>query len=365
MSIYDLWLQRVNVSNRIKLELFKKFKKSEEIWYYCMSRELPMNENARKKFISAWEKDKLYEIIEKINKSNINTVVYGEKNYPKSLENYSDVPIMLFYKGKIERLNDNICVSIVGARNNSFYGEQATKYIVKELSKYHVNIISGMARGIDSIAHLTTLKNNEYTCGILGSGIDVIYPKENEKLYYSIIENGCIMSEFLPGTKPYSYNFPIRNRIISALAALLIVVEAGEKSGTLITANYALEQGKNIIVVPGTIFSEQSKGTNKLIRDGAYVFTEISDVLDLIGLELYNKKQYNKICSNEYNNDKNKGDIHSMLYRLICDSPIHIDDIKKRCNVDIKQLYDVLFEMQLDNEIMCLSGNYYVRVHNA
>ena len=152
---------------------------------------------------------------------------------------YDDAPYMLFYKGDIKHLNENVNVSIVGSRKYTSYGENVANIISDSLCDNNISIVSGMARGIDSVAHLKCVQKNSYTCAVLGSGLDVIYPKENLKLYNKILENGCIISQFLPGTKPYAYNFPIRNRIISGLSSLIIIIEAGIKSGSLITATSA------------------------------------------------------------------------------------------------------------------------------
>ncbi|WP_035290649.1 DNA-processing protein DprA [Clostridium sp. KNHs214] len=360
MDIYDIWLCYAKIPNRIKVELFKKFKTSQKVWYYCIENKMNLNNNIRGCLKEAWNKDKLEQFIEQININNIKVAKFGDEKYPISLKKYVDAPFILFYKGHIEALNELKTVSVVGARNSTFYGMQCTKYIVEILTKNNIGIISGMAKGIDKNAHATCIESGGYTCAVLGCGIDIIYPKQNRELYYSIMDKGCIISEFLPGTPPYSYNFPIRNRIISGLGKILIVIEAGEKSGTLITANCALEQGKDIVVVPGSIFSPQSKGTNKLISEGAYPFVDIEGVFNL----LRENCNYNLIKDETGDKGHKSKEIRGKLSKLIGDSPIHIDDIIKICHIDISQLYDVLFEMQFNNEIMCLSGNYYVKIHN-
>ena len=155
---------------------------------------------------------------------------------------------------------------------------------------------------------------------------------------------------------PYSFNFPARNRIISALGDVILIVEAGYKSGSLITASSALEQGKDVMVVPGSIFSDQSRGANKLIKDGAYVFTAMEDIFDLLGIK-------NKSVGT--NNNINISSKEERIFSILSSDPIHIDDIIRITNVDIKQLYEVLFELQLKNAIMCLSGNYYVKINST
>jgi DNA processing protein len=286
---------------------------------------------------------------------NINTITYNEELYPKKLKLLEDAPYTLFYKGNIEKLNEHKNVSIIGSRKCTRYGIDVTSAIVKELSNYDVNVISGMARGIDTAAHKAAISNSGYTCAVLGCGIDIIYPKENKYIYNEIQNRGCVISEFIPGTPPYAYNFPIRNRIISVLSDLVIVVEADIKSGSLITANLALEQGKDVMAVPGSLFSAQSKGTNKLIKDGAYPLTDVEDIFNLIGID------FNQCESINYRSELS---INQKIFSVLSDSPMHIDDIIRRTNIDIKQLYGLLFEFQLKEEILCLSGNYYVRINN-
>ena len=188
---------------------------------------------------------------------------------------------------------------------------------------------------------------------MLGCGLDVVYPRENYKLYHKMFECGCVLSEFVPGTKPEHYNFPIRNRIISGLSDLVLIIEAGEKSGSLITAGLALDQGKDVMAVPGSIVSSNSKGSNRLLHDGAHVFTQIEDVFELLNMNYNMVKNQNKPFSD---------DLHNKIISVLSDKPQHIDEIINITHIDIKQLYELLFELQLDNQILCLSGNFYVKV---
>ncbi len=226
----------------------------------------------------------------KILQDNIKIINYMEKEYPSQLRNYEDAPAVLFYKGNIEKVNILKSAAIVGSRKCSIYGMKVTKIISETLADNNIMVVSGMAKGIDYYAHLYCIENKGFTTAILGSGIDVVYPKQNKKIYDIISEDGCIISEFLPGTPPLSYNFPRRNRIISGLSDIVIVVEAGEKSGSLITTEIALEQGKDVVAVPGSIFSRESIGTNKIIKEGAYVFTTVEDILNYMGIEKIKNK---------------------------------------------------------------------------
>lgn len=360
MNIYNIWFCSVKLSSKIKLELMKKFSNTEEIWNYAFNDSskllLGYDENKIKFCLKkAWDKIELQSLLRKTLDKGIKMVAFNDRSYPKELRNYDYSPSMLFYKGNINKLNENYNVAIIGSRNCSIYGKNSANLISKELSINNINIISGMARGIDSYAHKSCLENEGYTCAVLGSGIDVVYPKENKKLYDMILERGCIISEFLPGTKPYHYNFPTRNRIISGVSNAVIVVEASEKSGSLITANLAIESGKEVIAVPGSIFSDQSRGTNKLIRDGAYPFVGFEDLFAFISRQY----KYNSSV-----NIKKLDGIKKKVIDVISDTPIHIDDIFMRTNIDIKRLYELLFELQLENVVICLSGNYYAKVES-
>ena len=210
---------------------------------------------------------------------NVIKLAQDDKYYPNKLKLIYDPPELLYCLGDIRLLNEP-SIAIVGTRNASNYGKRIAYNLSQELSKRGVTIISGLASGIDSYAHEGAFKNVGKTIAVLGSGIDVIYPKENEDLYKSIIKNGgLIVSEFPLGTKPEKDNFPKRNRIISGLSDGVVVVEAKKKSGALITADLALEQGRSVFAVPGNIDSQNSEGTNNLIKEGAVPVTSYLDIL--------------------------------------------------------------------------------------
>ncbi|WP_123054063.1 DNA-processing protein DprA [Clostridium sp. JN-1] len=360
MSIYNLWFSSIRLTSKSKIRLLKSFKSIYDIWNYVFydHENILIDEKTKIHMKKFWSKSKLEDICEKCSIQGIKSISFYDKDYPIKLKNISDYPAVLFYKGNIGRLNQNLNVAVVGSRNYTLYGKNSTELISRELSKNGISIISGMARGIDTFAHSGSLMENGFTCAVLGCGIDVVYPKQNKKLYDLISEKGCVISEFIPGTKPFSYNFPVRNRIISGLSDLIIVVEAGEKSGSLITAGLALDQGRDVMSVPGSIFKEQSKGTNKLIREGAYVFTDFKDIFEVLGVE-YNNKVKCKKSSDILTK------VEGRIYNVLSDEPMHIDDIFRRTNVDIKQLYEVLFELQLRNQVICISGNYFAKVEKT
>ncbi|KYH35810.1 hypothetical protein CLTEP_02030 [Clostridium tepidiprofundi DSM 19306] len=361
MIDFDIWYSLVKLNPNIKLDILKKFKTTEHIWYRYIANEQDydiFNSKIIKCLKNAWNKEKINKIKEKMLNDNVNIINYYDELYPQKLKNFDDSPSVMYYRGKIQFLNTNPSIAIVGARKCTFYGQNTTELIAKELAKNNINVISGMARGIDTFAHKVTIANSGFTCAVLGTGMDIIYPRENMQLYNELINNGCILSEFPFGTKPYPYNFPIRNRIISGLSDIVIVVEADIKSGSLITASSALNQGKDVMAVPGSVFSDKSRGTNKLIKDGAYPFTCMKDLFELLGIQyLIEAKSKTKTI-----NSKNKN--YGIINKLISDKPIHIDEIIRITNIDIKCLYELLFEMQINNEVKCLSGNYYVRIND-
>ena len=202
------------------------------------------------------------------------------KCYPIRLKELYDKPIVLYIKGNKNILND-FSLAIIGCRENTKYGEEVAKKISYDIAKENIVTISGLARGIDSIAHRSTLFAGGKTIAIIGSGLDNIYPKENIDLANEIIKNGgAIISEYVIGTKPLKMNFPARNRIISGMSSGVVVIEAKKKSGTMITVDFALEQGKNVFAVPGNITSKNSEGTNMLIKDGAKCITSIDDIIE-------------------------------------------------------------------------------------
>ncbi|UCC48121.1 MAG: DNA-processing protein DprA [Gemmatimonadota bacterium] len=206
----------------------------------------------------------------------------ADPHYPKALRRLPQPPPILHVQGRLELL-ERPGIAVVGTRCHTTYGRDATVSIVLGLVRAGYVIVSGLARGIDSIAHRTALDVGGDTVGVLGTGLDVPYPPEHEDLAALMAERGCLVTEFPPGTPPLKYHFPQRNRLIAGLARAVLVVEAPEKSGALITAHYALDEGKEIFAVPGPIHNESSRGTHRLIQDGAFLVASAADILDVLG----------------------------------------------------------------------------------
>lgn len=280
---YWIWFSRIeNLTPKTLIMLLEKF--GNPINLFNKTREQLLKENIKEKYIdkiiNPIYRENLNNYIEYMKKNCIDIITIYDEYYPEKLKEIYDPPVMLYIKGKKEILEEK-AVSIVGCRNSSKYGENISKKIAYNLSLNNINIVSGLAKGIDSFAHIGALEAKGKTIAVVGCGLDTVYPRENTNLFKNIIkQGGAVISEYVVGTKPLAYNFPRRNRIISGLSDSVIVVEAKEKSGTLITADFALEQGKEIYAVPGNIDNPNSYGTNELIKQGAKVLTSIKDILE-------------------------------------------------------------------------------------
>ena len=231
-----------------------------------------------------------------LTRNDISVLTYDSYMYPELLKQIPDPPTVLFVKGHLEPSSE-LSIALVGTRHCTEYGKEAARVFGKGLSQAGVTVVTGLATGIDAYGALGALDNKDAenpVIGVLGCGIDIVYPKGNEKLYASVAERGALVTEFLPKTQPMAYNFPFRNRVISGLSHGTLVVEAGEKSGASITASYALEQGREVFAVPGRITDTMSSGTNRMIRCGeAKLVSSVSDILEEFGLadETEEKKQ--------------------------------------------------------------------------
>jgi len=282
--LYWIWLSRIKNLGSIKMrKLLEVYNNPKEIWK--QNRESLMKiEGIGEKIAQEIVKEEYKKNLEKyanyMQNNKIKLISIFDEKYPKNLKNIYDPPQILYVKGNEKILND-FSLAIIGCRQNSEYGQIVTKNIAKQLAKEKIITISGLAKGIDSIAAREAVGNKTNTIAVLGHGLDMIYPSENICLADEIIKNGgALVSEYILGTKPLKMNFPARNRIISGISRGVIVIEAKEKSGTMITVDFALEQGRQVFAVPGNIISENSKGTNELIKQGAKIVTNINDILE-------------------------------------------------------------------------------------
>jgi DNA processing protein len=307
-----------------------------------------------------WDKVKVE--LEFLSKNDINIITYQDELYPVKLMNIYDRPPFLYVRGNLNKNDTNI--AIVGSRLASTYGKYTTERISRELALKGLTIVSGMARGIDSVAHRGALTAHGRTIAVLGSGLDVIYPPENKKLYADIIQNGAVISEFPLGTPPRSANFPTRNRIISGMSYGVVIVEAGEKSGSLITARLALEQGREVFAVPGSIDAAGSRGTNKLIKQGAKLIENTDDILEEI-LPQFERTivlKPHSIANSEAIAAKSS-EIFSAVDQKIIDfisgSRVHIDDLISSTGLSSADILSALTTLELKGMVRQYPGKFF------
>lgn len=306
--------------------------------------------------------DSIKKQMELMENAGINIVTYQDELYPAKLLEIYDRPPFLYVNGSLKK--DDVNISIVGSRLASTYGKYTTERISRELALRGVTIVSGLARGIDSAAHRGTLATHGRTIAVLGSGLDIIYPPENKKLFADICQNGAVVSEFPPGTPPRACNFPARNRIISGMSYGVVVVEAGEKSGSLITARLALEQGREVFAVPGTIDAACSRGTNKLIKQGAKLIENIDDILEEI-LPQLEKTKIPKTLSTSgaekktAGKNKNFNTIDRQIINLLSNGRLHIDELIKATGLSPKNILSSLMILELNGIIKQYPGKFF------
>ncbi len=306
---------------------------------------------------SDWTKAE--EEVEKIKKLGFRFLTLTDPEYPRNLFNTYDPPSYLYVRGGFLP-QDAVSIAIVGTRVPDRYGRTVAERLGEELAVRGVTIISGMARGIDSIAHRGALKGGGRTIAVLGSGLDVIYPPENKKLYEEITNSGAVISEFLLGTKPDSVNFPKRNRIISGLSLGVVVVQASKRSGSLITASSALEQNREVFAVPGYVGSPLSHGVNKLIKDGAKLVESVEDIIEEIeALRVLTEKT--RVISAEASPPVELSEDEMKVYSALGSEPIHIDEIAKITGISPAKLASTLLSLELAGHLKQIPGKMFIR----
>ncbi|MBF0541304.1 MAG: DNA-protecting protein DprA [Nitrospirae bacterium] len=299
--------------------------------------------------VSFTQWDKVDKIIEKIYKFNMKIITYRDDTYPELLKQIHDPPVLLFIKGELVS-SDKMAIAVVGTRGVTTYGKDVTQRLSTGLAEMGITIVSGMARGVDTIAHLSALDAGGRTIAVLGCGLDIIYPYENKGLYNRIIEQGAVISEFLPGTPPYKHNFPARNRIVSGLSLGVLVTEAPEQSGALITAQFAVEQNREVFAVPGNIMSNKAEGNHKLIKEGAKFVSSVEDILIEIGVTV--KDFVQNIPKKQINLDNEE----TILCNILSSEPIHIDDIIRAAKLNSAKVSSVLLTLEIKGIVKQITG---------
>ena len=299
-----------------------------------------------------WEIERCWE---KLQEQGIRMIPYFSEEYPKKLTNISQPPYALYVKGSLPRENQ-VSVAIVGARRCTHYGEQIALEYGEALASEGIQIISGMARGIDGAGQRGALNAGGATYGVLGCGVDICYPRENIGLYMDIQQKGGIISEQIPGQPPLPAYFPERNRIISGLADVVLVIEAKEKSGSLITADMALEQGKDVYALPGPVTSSMSQGCHRLIRQGAGILISPEDLLIELGINIVNQGQI--IDKNE----KVLESTENMVYSCLGLFPKGMSQLLEETGLNVQELLEQLITLEMKGYVKEISKNYYVKL---
>ncbi|MCT4618602.1 MAG: DNA-processing protein DprA [Marinisporobacter sp.] len=351
---YMIWLHNIQgIGNKTLENLLKIFGSAENIFKAPaekLSKIRGINEHVIHNIVKNRNFFYMNQLTNKIKKNNIEVMGREDGEYPENLKNIYDPPYLLYRKGDILKEDIN-SVAIVGARKASAYGKYVAYKLAGELVNRGITVVSGMAYGVDTMAHKGALENGGRTIAVLGCGLDNCYPKSNYRLMLEIEKNGAVLSEYSVETKPFPGNFPARNRIISGISKGVIIVEASMHSGSLITAECALEQGREVFAVPGNINSSLSRGTNKLIKEGAKLITDIEDVLEELYIETNQKGNENIPLS----------DVEAKVYGVISEKqPIHIDLLTKELSWEVNQLSSIITILQIKGLVEQLPGNLLI-----
>jgi len=296
------------------------------------------------------------EDLRRIDELNIGVIHFRHPLYPANLEMIFDPPFLLYLKGGL-RKEDTDALAIVGTRRATTYGKLIARRLARELARKGITIVSGLARGIDTAAHQGALEVGGRTIAVLGSGLDVIYPGENKRLAEEIVQRGAVISEYPLGTQPDTHHFPQRNRIISGLSKGVLVVEAPLRSGALITADFALEQGREVFAVPGNVTSPNSQGTNRLIKEGAKLVESVEDILEELEfscLKRENKGALDREILSLFSEERK-------IFNLLEEEPVHIDLLINKSNLPASRVGELLMKLQMKGLVRELPGKLFVR----
>jgi DNA processing protein len=313
-----------------------------------------LNEKLLRRMIKVRDQVRLDELERTIQSLGIRVLTWDDPVYPEKLRQIAQSPFVFYIKGDLSP-EDDWSAAVVGTRRHSSYGRQVTENLTSTLARHGITIISGLARGIDGIAHRSALDAGGRTIAVLGSGLDNIYPPEHDSLAEEISKQGALISDYPLGTPPEGSNFPPRNRIISGLSRAVLVIEAGIKSGALITATYGAEQGKEVFAVPGKITAPMSKGTNLLIKQGAHPLLEAQDVLDVMNITFMEEQ---RVVRKTLPSDPKE----AVLYQAVGDEPLHVDEISSQVNLPIEEVTSTLALMELKGMVRKIFGMKYIAI---
>jgi DNA processing protein len=288
----------------------------------------------------------------RLEKAGVRVLTWQSHDYPDRLRNIYHPPPVLYLRGSLAP-GDEWAIAVVGTRRATVYGKEAARHIASELARAGVTVVSGLARGIDTAAHQAALDAGGRTIAVLGSGVDVVYPAENRRLTQRILERGAVLSEYALGRPPEAGNFPPRNRLISGLSLGVVVVEAGERSGALITADYAAKQGRDVFAVPGNMFNRGSRGCNHLIQQGAKLVLGVEDVLEELNLTMVAQQLELQAVVPE-------NETESLVLSFLSSEPLHVDELVRHTGLPTAQVSSTLALMELKGMVRQVSGMNYV-----
>lgn len=342
-----LWFMNLPIKDELKIKLLTIGIGLDEI--YEMNRkdwmDLGLNIYEADETLNVKKREKeIYDQVKFLLDNKLTLALFNDDGYPMKLKNIYDPPAGLFIKGNIIDYANTL--AIVGSRKATNYGLTVAYKFSRDISRYGIKIISGLAKGIDTAAHLGCLDADGVTIGVLGNGFKFIYPISNKEVINRIAIKGAVLTEFLPDEKPFPQNFPRRNRIISGLADFVLVVEATDRSGSLITARLALEQGKDVFAVPGNIFSINSVGTNNLIKDGAKLVSNIEDILSEYGISLKNNLYFG------YN------ELELTIINILKIGAITIEELLERIDMEANEVLKTIGKLECNGIIRRTFGNY-------
>ncbi|HHU74987.1 MAG TPA: DNA-protecting protein DprA [Clostridiales bacterium] len=364
---YNYWISNIPNIGPKKIELLLQYFESPQGVFHASKQELEkfqeiVKEAGYKKFsstdvdsiIKSRDKEKIKDNYAKLEKDGIYFVSKEDNRYPKKLKEIYGAPFALYMKGNLYD-DKRKSIAIVGSRECSPYGREMARYLSSEVAARGITVISGLARGIDTYAHQGALSVDGNTYAILGCGVDICYPRENFKWYMKMQEKGGIISEYPPKTAPLAYHFPMRNRIISGLSDGILVIEAKEKSGSLITVDMGLDQGKNVYALPGRATDRLSEGCNNLIKMGAKLVTSPGDILEDFIPKYLEKTDNFKKNNNEL---ETKGKI---VYACLSLEPKHLEEIAMQTKLPIDTLMEQLLLLELHGLVRQTGKNYYIK----
>lgn len=388
---YWVWLTTLpGLTNRSKLLLLEHFPSPEDI-YYAQPEDLPPVEglsSSQAALLSDKSTDRAEDVLARCAKGDIFLLTMQDALYPDRLRNIYDPPVLLYGRGRMPLFDEEAAVSVVGTRTCTPYGISAAEELGYQLAKEGAVVVSGLAKGIDGASHRGALRAGGFTAAVLGGGVDVVYPAENRRLYEDIAATGVLLSEYPPGTEPVGSHFPVRNRILSGLSLAVLVVEAPERSGALITAGTALEQGREVFAVPGPIDAPGSVGCNRLLRDGAGLVSDGWDLLreyeerfpgklrreaarrevpETPGYERREqqreaqRRETRKLPPRLDPQGAELTDDQIALLRTLTEEPMLVDDLVEASGIPVRRVLSALTMLEIDGYVSQAPGKRYAR----